>query len=316
MNFFFLIGVVLLAISSMLSCSVPQIDKVPLAEFQSAMDSIGRANGVKIWTAPNQYDAFGVYRSSFDRHKHWLAKTCTDTSTVYVVRMFNDDALTPRHRIGCDTLEAAIARYEREEKLRDDKKNRVTWQEFKSSVQSIDPDYSLISKKSWKKQRMIRSEFERALREVEAFNNISVASLSDSVGAARMDSMRHRFNRVYNGMVGSAVSDKPYVGLTFGAEGSRLSESETLWFNVSCWQCYPFPAKDVKYRIEKGARIVVNDHSGKEPKTIYINIVNHSFYLLQNPPFRYTFTASFEYDGHWYSVFMCEDPLKCVCKAV
>ena len=41
-----------------------------------------------------------------------------------------------------------------------------------------------------------------------------------------------------------------------------------------------------------------------------------TFHLLQNPPFKYTFTASFEYSGQWYYVFLCEDPSKCVCRPI
>lgn len=302
---------------------------VSLEEFSASADSIGRANGVVIWVKPNQYEAYGVSREAFADKKRWMSSFCKDTSCVYVIGVSGRDALSlGRHKSPLDTVKA---RYWQTEELRNHRKNRVGWREFKAAAHKVNPDVVLVRKKEWKKQRMLRSEMRSALSVLRPLNPEPVTYLlekrkdgtytsgrkvTDSVELATLKAQRYRWNAVANGMLGAAYTEKPYAGLVIGAEGYRLSESETLWFHVYIGNCYPFPGAKPTFRIPSGtSRVSVRAEDGSA-KDVYITLRDSTFHLLQNPPFRYTFTASFEYGGQWYYVFLCEDPSKCLCRPI
>ena len=328
MTKFLLSPLIIVGTAALLSCSTHR-DVVPLSEFQSTVDSIAKANGVKIFVAPNQYNAYGVSRQLFEDKKQTVAKYCIDTATVYTIKMESYDAMSIPHRNGPDTLEAAIARYWHKEELRKHRKNRISWREFKEAVRKINPDVVLVPKKEWAKSKMLRSELSASLSGIKPFKPATyilerdssgwyrtVKKVTDSVELAKIKARHYRWNSVANGMLGAAHTDEPYVGLMFGAEGYRLSDTERLWLKVDVGHCHPFPSAKPTCKVyDYGTYVKVKEPDGQE-ETIYIKVRDPHFRLLQNPPFKYTFTANFEYAGRWYYVYLCDDPLKCVCKPI
>lgn len=312
----------------LLSCGTHG-NTVPYGEFMSSVDSIGNVNGVRIWVLPNQYEAYGISREEFADKKRWLSKFCKDTDCVYAVEVSGRDALSlHRHRCPMDTV---MARYWQTEELRRHRKNRVGWREFRKAAYEVTPDVVLVPKKEWKKQRMLRSEMQSELNKLRPLKAapatyalekrddstyVTVRKVTDPARLAALKAQRYMWNSVANGMLGAAYTERPYAGLVIGAEGYRLSDTETLWFHVNIGNCYPFPKAKPTFEIPFGtSRVTVKGDDGNS-KDVYITLRDSTFHLLQNPPFRYTFTASFEYGGQWYYVFLCEDPNKCVCQPI
>lgn len=309
------------------SCST-QRNVVPLSEFCSAVDSISKANNVKMFVAPNRYKAFGLRREDFENEKRRLLKY-KDTLTVYTLTMEPTGGLTVFFRPGRDTLENVIARYWKTEELRKHKKNRVAWREYKDAMYKINPDVLLVSKKEWKKTKMLRSEVHSDLMRAKPFKLATYAMekdidgrfrttrrVTDSVELAEIKSRRCRWNSVANGMLGAAYTEEPFVGLVFGAEGYKLSDTETLWLKVYAGNCHPFPSSKPTCEVRDYDTYINVEKSDGSEETVYVKVRAPKFRLLHNPPFRYTFTANFEYDGRWYYVFMCDDPLRSVCKPI
>ena len=309
-------------------CSCSTTDKVPLEEFQAVADSISRAKGITIWIAPNQYKSFGISRKDFGLHKKRLGRLCEDTSCVYVVKMERENVVRVFGRPA--TLDSVIADYERVEELRRHRKNRARWSEFRRRALAKDPHAMLISRKQWKKQRKLKFEMENDLRNMRKPDTRTVhwysvdrqqdgsyrsRRVSDSVEMAKMKAGRYRWNTMAGGMLGAVQSDKPFAGLRFGAEGYRLSARETLWFSVVCGKCHPAGKTQPVCEISGSPYVLVRDSSGNEEE-VHVKLHDVSFRLLQNPPFKYNFTACFEYAGKWYYVFMCDNPELCVCKPV
>ena len=310
-----------------LSCSSHK-DIVPYEEFCSVVDSISQANNVKMFVEPNQYKTFGLRREDFDNTKRRLAKY-KDSLTVYVLEMGVTRSLLVNYRPGRDTLEHVIARYWATEEQRKHRKNRISWREYRDSIYKVNPDVGLVPKNTWKKRRMLRSELHADMMSARPLKPQTyimekgadgkyrtTRRVTDSVELAKIKARRYRWNSVANGMLGSAHNKNPYIGLVFGAEDYRLSDTERLWLKVYAGHCHPFPkAKPTCEVQDYNTYVVVKDSTGREDR-VYIKVRDPRFRLLQNPPFRYTFTANFEYNGRWYYVFMCENPLRCVCRPI
>lgn len=317
---------------SLSSCSSHK-DAVPLSEFIQSMDSVGAANNVRIFVAPNQYKIFGISRKSFEGNKRYWSKFFRDTSAVYTITMEGDDHFSVASRKG--SLEDVMKRYWAKEEQRKHRRNLVPWSEFRDSVYKINPNISLVPKQIWRKTKLLRSDLAAELSKIRSFEKIgkngpvtymmekgkdgiyrTVRRVNDSVGLARMNAIKYRWNSVANGMLGAAYTEEPYVGLIFGADGYRLSDTELLWLKVYASKCYPFPESTPQCEVKDyNAYVMAMDSTGKK-RRVYVKVRDPHFRLLQNPPFKYTFTANFQYDGRWYYVFLCDDPLKCECKPI
>ncbi len=312
---------------------------VPLPEFQAAMDSIGKANNVNIWVAPNQYKTFRTSRESFNAHKQRLDRICKDTSLVYVLTMIYEDHYSISRVNG--TPEDAAAQYAATERMRKDKKNRVTWEEYKTYCKD-NPDFVELPKYRWKehkrwfdKRQLTHDEFRKIKEEAKALSHIDGTfrmektadgswlseRVNDTAEIARMEAVKKRVRYIgSNNMLGISPELKHLRSAVFGAEGFALSDTESLFFHVHCRNCWPLPADSIRYEIKgifKDSKPNITAKR-KDGKAVVTDIVlrNTSFNLLGNDPFRYTFTATFLYNKRWYYIFMCENPDKCICRPI
>ena len=302
------------------SCSATKTANVSYDDFRSAVDSIGRVYDVKIWTAPGDYYRMGMQRRFFDVEKEKIASGVKvwsrKSSLPWMVNMYRPNEITLSQLREGDSLEREIGRYERLESLRADKANRVAWREYKRTVRDSLPDMNLIPKRVWKKRQMLHRELENMKLTQRSWQEQRKAGVVDTANIKELSVSRHSFNTISNGMIGAALSGKPYVGITFGAEGYKLSDTETLWFHQEAERIYP-PTECTPTCVSRDSSyVLVKDGVMGMTTKSYIKLIDCHFAVTQNPPLRYTFTENFAYNGRWYLVFMCEDPDKCYCRCI
>lgn len=314
----------------MFSCSTSR-KNVSLSEYQSMVDSVCKATGSKIYVDSFMYRYFPVHRVNIEYERKALLKAASDTCGLHIVERRYDAKVSPIWHKPGGTMAMASKEAWNSELMRRDKKNRVTWKEYVQIVRDSMPGSVPLKKREWKRQRMTRAELQAAVRRDRLYTNAMTGiyvldrdsvgrkfkrRVTDSLELSRIKSNRSRLNSVANGMVGAAYSDKPYVGLIFGADGFKLSDTEYLWLKVYAGNCYLFPSSTPTCEVDEHKTYVKFKNPEGKDNTVYIKVRDPHFRLLQNPPFKYTFTANFQYDGRWYYVFLCDNPLKCVCKPI
>lgn len=313
-----------------LSCSTSR-KSVSLSEYQAMVDSVCMATGTRIYVDSFMYRRFPVRRENMAREREVLSKAARDTCGFHTVERSYDGAAPQIWHRPDGTVAEASKRAWKSEMARRDKRNRVTWKEYLATVRDSMPEAVPLGKKEWKRQRMTRAELQAAVRsdrildktmtgtfvlERDSAGRTFTRRVTDSAELAEIKARRYRWNSVADGMLGAAYTEKPFVGLAFGAEGYKLSDTETLWLKVHAGNCHPFPSAKPTCEISDYDTYVNVEKADGSDETVYIKVRDPQFRLLQNPPFRYTFTANFEYGGRWYYVFMCDDPLGCVCKPI
>ena len=330
MTKFLLSPLIIVGTAALLSCSTHR-DVVPLSEYQAMVDSISKSTGSDIYVDSFMYRRFPVLKENLWRDREALLKSAKDTCALHTVERRYESEISPIWHSPRGTMDKASKKSWTAEYARRDKRNRVSWKEFVKTMRDSLPDWCPPNKKEWKRQCMTRAEMQQAIAnnkrigkmltgtfmlERDSAGHIHTRRVTDSVELAKIKARHYRWNSVANGMLGAAHTDEPYVGLMFGAEGYRLSDTEHLWLKVDVGHCHPFPSAKPTCKVyDYGTYVKVKEPDGQE-ETIYIKVRDPHFRLLQNPPFKYTFTANFEYAGRWYYVYLCDDPLKCVCKPI
>ncbi len=169
--------IVTLAFATMLLASCASNKGViPYEQFLAKMDSIGNSRNVKIWVQPNQYKAFGITEENLaDGKMRFIIRSCSNPGMTYAIEFFSPNNFNIQST-ECDKFDAYVASYNAKEKLRDKKSNRVSWKEFRTRMLEVDPECNLIDKKTWKKQRMLRSELDAAINRHKKWMNLGKTS--------------------------------------------------------------------------------------------------------------------------------------------
>lgn len=307
---------------------------VSLADYQAAIDSISAANGCRIYVDSLAYARFPLRAENFQNEKRHIARSASNRDVLYRLRRDADYYTTPlSHSDAITTVAEAAADARRNEAEHSDRRNRVTWREFETTMHREFPGVELISKKEWRRQRMTRSDLADAVNRNKALNrlpgtyttrrdsatgHIITERVTDPAEEARMQKLRDRIHYTRNGMTGVSPELSKVRSGNFGAEGYDLQGAGHLFLKVRFWNGYPNPADSVRAEVTSAEVFApqADDYHANYGAPTAITISRPTFRAFSTSPFRYSFTGSFEYGGQWYYLFLCEDPHKCVCRPV
>lgn len=135
---------------------------VELSEFNHYVDSVSQANGSEIFVEYNSFKNYSLSRESLPKEVKRLARFANKPTGCYRVKLVDDDGMMLAYSPAL-TKEETVKRYETKEELRKHRKNRVSKNEFRDSLQRINAKNYEVDWKRWKKMKMLRSEMKSEL---------------------------------------------------------------------------------------------------------------------------------------------------------
>ena len=135
---------------------------VELSEFNHYVDSVSQANGSEIFVEYNSFKNYSLSRESLPKEVKRLARFANKLTGCYRVKLVDDDGMMLAYSPAL-TKEETVKRYETKEELRKHRKNRVSKNEFRDSLQRINAKNYEVDWKRWKKMKMLRSEMKSEL---------------------------------------------------------------------------------------------------------------------------------------------------------